>query len=286
MDDPRSTPFTSWFDFWRRFRRNRAAVLGLFIILMFGFFALGAPWLAPAGPFVISERSFVPPGPGAWFGSGDLGRDVLVGVLYGARVSLLVGLLAALTAALIGVLLGAVSGYIGGLVDAVLMRITEMFQIMPKLFLAIIVVALLGGGIGKLIIVIGILSWPQTARVVRGQFLALRQQEFAEAARALGFGRRYIIFREILPNALPAVIVLASLDVAQAILLEASLGFFGLGDRHLVSWGQMLNDAQRFLRQAWWMSTFPGLAIFFTVIGFNLFGDGVNDALNPRLQKP
>ncbi len=172
----------------------------------------------------------------------------------------------------------------GGPRFSILMRITELFQVLPRFFLALLIIALFGGGIDRVILVIGILSWPPTARLVRAEFLSLKQREFVEAARALGQSNLAISFREILPNALPPAIVTGSLDVAQAILLEASLSFFGLGDPNLVSWGGMLNSAQAFLRQAWWMSVFPGTAILLSVLAFNLFGDGVNDALNPRLK--
>jgi peptide/nickel transport system permease protein len=210
---------------------------------------------------------------------------MLSGIIYGARVSLVVGLAAAITSAAIGVVIGSISGFFGGWVDSFLMRLTELFTIIPRFFLAVVMVALFGNSIGWLIFVIGILSWPNIARVVRGEFLSLREREFVEAARALGFGNGHIIFSEILPNTISAVTVLASLQVAQAILLEAGLSFFGLGDPNLTSWGKLLNDSQRFLRQAWWMSVFPGTAILLSVLGFNLVGDGLNDALNPRLKE-
>jgi peptide/nickel transport system permease protein len=194
-----------------------------------------------------------------------------------------VGVCAAATAVLLGILVGAVSGFYGGWTDAVLGRTTELFQVVPRFVLALLVVALFGGGLWKLILVIGVLSWPQAARVVRGQFLGLRGAAYVDAARVLGLRNTRIIFSEILPNVLAPVVVIASLDVAGAILLEASLGFFGLGDPNRMSWGLMLNNAQAHLRQAWWMSVFPGLAISLAVLGFNLTGDGLNDAANPRL---
>lgn len=272
-------------DFWRRFRRNRAALFGVAVVGVFGLVALLAPALAPVDPFAISRASFQPPGDAYLMGTDALGRDVFSQFVYGAQVSLTVGLLAAAVAIAIGIVVGATSGFYGGRLDAVLMRITEMFQVMPRFILALVVVALLGGGLDRIIAVIGILSWPPVARLVRAQFLSLKEQEFVEAARSIGVSHPRIMFSEILPNALPPAIVAGSLDVAQAILLEASLSFLGLGDPNAMSWGTMLQEAQRYLRQAWWLSAFPGAAVFLTVLGFNLVGDGLNDALNPRLRE-
>lgn len=272
-------------ELWRRFRKNRVAVAGLAVIAGLVLVAIFAPGLATHDPFQVSRAAFRPPGPAHPMGTDNLGRDVWSGVVHGTRVSLAVGCLAAATALVIGVLVGAVAGFAGGWLDALLMRLTELFQVLPRFFLALVVVALFGGGIGKLVLVIGVLSWPPTARLVRAEFLSLKQREFVEAARALGLSSPAIAARQILPNALPPAIVAGSLDVAQAVLLEASLSFFGLGDPTMVSWGGMLNTAQPFLRRAWWMSMFPGLAIFLAVLAFNLFGDGVNDALNPRMKE-
>lgn len=272
-------------EFWRRFRRNRAALCGLACILGLAAAALAAPLLAGHHPLRVSRSPFLPPGAAHLMGTDNLGRDVFAGVVHGARVSLLVGLLAAATATIIGVLVGAAAGYFGGAGDHTLMRVTELFQVLPRFFLALLIIALFGSGIGKVILVIGLLSWPPMARLVRAEFLTLKQREFVDAARAVGLGHLRIGLGEILPNALPPAIVAGSLDVAQAILLEASLSFFGLGDPNLVSWGGMLQAAQAFLRRAWWMSVFPGAAISVTVLSFNLFGDGLNDALNPRLKE-
>jgi peptide/nickel transport system permease protein len=269
---------------WRRFRHSRAGLIGLSLVALLVVIALLAPVVAPTDPQTTSLDTLTPPGGAAHpLGTDNLGRDVASGVLWGSRVSLLVGVCAAATAVLLGIVIGAVAGFYGGWADAVLGRVTELFQVIPRFVLALLVVALFGGGIWKLIVVIGILSWPQAARVVRGQVLALRGAAYVDAARVLGLRGGRIIFTEILPNVLPPVVVVASLDVAAAILLEASLGFFGLGDPNRPSWGGMLNNAQAHLRQAWWMSVFPGIAISLAVLGFNLFGDGLNDAANPRL---
>lgn len=271
-------------EFWRRYRRNRAGVIGLCLVVLLVVVALAAPLLAPRDPQTTSLVTLNPPGtPGYPLGTDNLGRDILSGVLWGSRVSLTVGVCAAATAVLLGVFIGSVSGFYGGWADAVLGRITELFQVIPRFVLALLVVALFGSGLWKLIVVIGILSWPQAARVVRGQVMALRGAAYVDAARVLGLRNARIIFSEILPNVLAPVVVIGSLDVAGAILLEASLGFFGLGDPNLVSWGMMLNNAQAHLREAWWMSVFPGLGISLAVLGFNLMGDGLNDAANPRL---
>ncbi len=273
-------------DFWHRFRRNRLAVAGVILVAGLGVLAVLAPLVAPYEPTGTSLASLQPPGArGHLLGTDDLGRDILSGVIWGTRVSLVVGVAAATTAVLIGILIGAVAGYYGRRTDAVLMRITELFQTIPRFVLALLVVALFGRGLAKLVLVIGLLAWPQAARLVRGQFLAQTSAAYVDAARALALPGWRIIFSEVLPNVLAPVIVLGSLDVAQAILLEASLGFFGLGDPNLVSWGGMLNNAQAYLREAWWMSVFPGLGIALAVVGFNLIGDGLNDAINPRLNE-
>jgi peptide/nickel transport system permease protein len=272
--------------FWRQFRRHRTGVFGLAVVVVLVLVAAFAPWLAPSDPFTTSRAALQPPGtPGHLLGTDHLGRDVLSGVIWGARVSLIVGLAAAFTATVIGILVGAVAGYFGGWADELLMRVTELFQIIPRFVLALIVVAFFGSGLVNLILVIGILSWPQTARLVRSQFLRHRTLPYVDGARVVGMRAWRIIFVEILPNVLAPVIVVASLDIAQAILLEASLGFFGLGDPNLRSWGGMLNTAQQYVRIAWWMSVFPGLAISLAVLGFNLVGDGLNEATDPRLRE-
>ncbi|OFX14875.1 MAG: ABC transporter permease, partial [Armatimonadetes bacterium RBG_19FT_COMBO_69_19] len=211
------------------------------------------------------------------------GRDIWTGVLFGARVSLTVGVLAATTSALIGTAIGSIAGYYGGGVDNVLMRGTEFFLVIPSFLLALILVAVSGPSIWNVILTIGLLGWPSTARLIRAEFLSLKQREFVMAAHAVGAGTARIVFRQILPNAAPPAVVMTSLGVASAILVEAGLSFLGLGDPNLFSWGLMLRNSREFLRIAWWMPTFPGLAIFLTVLSVNLVGDGLNDALNPRL---
>lgn len=273
-------------DFWYRYSRSPQAVVAAAFVAVVLALAVAAPLVAGADPLSGSPNALKPPfSPGAPLGTDHLGRDIWAQLVYGARVSLTVGGLAAASAVAIGVVVGALAGFFGGVVDATLMRVAEFFQTLPRFILALIIVALFGAGLAKLIVVIAILSWPQTARVVRASFLSLREAPFVDAARVGGMGSGAIIVYEVLPNVLAPIVVTGSLDVAAAILLEAGLGFFGLGDPNLVSWGGMLNQAQQYLRQAWWMSLFPGLAISLVVLAFNIIGDGLNDALNPRLRE-
>jgi peptide/nickel transport system permease protein len=216
-------------------------------------------------------------------GTDDLGRDVLAGVVHGARTSLRVGFLATAISLAIGVTLGAVAGYHGGGIDSVLTAVTEWVQVIPRFFLALLLVALWGATTWNIVVAIGILSWPLTARLARAEFLALKQREFVTAARAVGLSDGRIMLRQILPNALAPLVVNASLEVGNAILLEAGMSFLGLGDPQAVSWGSMLFNAQGFFRRAWWMSVFPGAAIFCTVLSLNLVGDGLNQSLNVRI---
>ena len=269
-------------DFWKKYRRNRAAVFGLYLVAFFMLLAILSPLIAPFKPLSIGKDSFHKPDSRYLMGTDDLGRDLFSGVLWGARVSIAVGLLAALTSTLIGVIIGALAGYYGGFVDDLLMRITEFFLVIPRFFLVLVIVALFGNSVWNIIIVIGILSWPVTARLVRVEFLSLREKEFVEGVRAVGASDLRIILHHILPNATPPIVVSGSLQIARAILMEAGLSFLGLGDPNQISWGVMLYNAQRFLRHAWWTATFPGLAIFLVVMAFNLVGDGFNDALNPK----
>lgn len=265
---------------WSVFVRCRSAMIGLSIILLILCVAVFGPMVT--AEVQISDQSFLPPLSSAVFGTDDLGRDVLSQMARGASVSLTIGLSAALVSVAIGTIIGAVAGYHGGLVDDLLMRIAEAFQVIPQFFLAILIVALFGSSTGKIILVIAILSWPSTARLTRAEFLKLRAQDFVQASRISGASRLHLIFAEILPNALPPIIVNTSMLVASSILTETNLSFLGLGDPNRVSWGQMLYNAQPFLRTAWWMAVFPGLAILLTVLGFNLLGDGLNDVFNPK----
>ena len=274
-------------DFWRRFLRNKGAVLGLGILLIVLLVAALAPLLYSYSPWSMVQRPFLPPfdREGFLFGTDTLGRDIGAGLAFGAQISLLVGIVSTLVALAIGVILGAFAGYYGGLLDQALMRFTEFFQTIPSFALAIVLVAIFQPSTISVITAIGVVSWPPVARLVRGEFLSLRSREFVQASVVLGQRNTKIIVSQILPNTLSPVIVMASLMVAQAILLESSLSFLGLGDPNTMSWGYMIGAARSVIRQAWWMSFFPGMAILLTVLSLNLVGEGLNDALNPHLAR-
>ncbi|CAN5226613.1 ABC transporter permease [soil metagenome] len=260
--------------------RAGTMLVGLVVIL-----AVAGPALAPMDPFRASGAPLQPPGAGHWMGTDDLGRDILSGVLHGTRVSLLVGVVTALIAAAVGVCVGATAGFYGGLADDALMRFTELVQTVPRFFLAVLVAALFGPSLVFLVVLLGLTFWPGTARLLRAQVLSLREREYILAARALGLRERRIVVRHIVPNIVGIVVVSAALQVGTAILVEASLSFLGLGDRSVVSWGYMLNNAQPFLRLAWWMSLFPGLALVLAVLGANLLADGAYAAWDPRARR-
>jgi len=274
-------------DFWRRYLRNKGAVLGLGILLIVVLVAALAPLLYSYSPWSMVQRPFLPPfdREGFLFGTDTLGRDIGAGLAFGAQISLLVGIVSTLVALAIGLILGAFAGYYGGLLDNALMRFTEFFQTIPSFALAIVLVAIFQPSTISVIIAIGVVSWPPVARLVRGEFLSLRSREFVQASVVLGQRNTKIIVSQILPNTLSPVIVMASLMVAQAILLESSLSFLGLGDPNTMSWGYMIGAARSVIRQAWWMSFFPGMAILLTVLSLNLVGEGLNDALNPHLAR-
>jgi peptide/nickel transport system permease protein len=273
-------------EFWSRYRRNRGAVIGLAIFAIVVLAAATAPLLFPASPWEMVGAPFARPfAADQLLGTDTLGRDVLAGIVHGARVSLMVGVVSTLGAVLIGIGLGAVAGYHGGRVDDAIMRFTEFFQTIPSFVFAVVLVAVFRPSIGSIVTAIAIVAWPPVARLVRGEFLSLRSREFVQAAVVSGLPTRLIIFREILPNALSPIIVLASLMVATAILLESSISFLGLGDPNLMTWGYMIGASRTVIRTAWWMSVFPGIAIMLTVLAINLIGEGLNDALNPRLSR-
>jgi peptide/nickel transport system permease protein len=276
-----SIPGRSGSRVWRRLRRRKGAAFGTAVMAVVGLVALLAPQLAPYDLLYVG-RAFVPPSHAHPLGTDNLGIDLLTSIIHGTRTSLIVGLCAMATSTVIGVAVGSMAGYFGGLIDDVLMRVTEMFQVLPQFFLAIVIVALFGSSIWNVVLVIGILAWPTTARLVRAEFLSLRSREFVDAARSLGMKDRDIIVREILPNAMPPIIVNGAMLVSSAILLETSLSFLGLGDPNTMSWGTMLHNAQAYFHRAWWMAAFPGMALFLTALALNLLGDALNEALNPK----
>lgn len=271
---------------WRNFKRNRPAAIGLTIVLFFVFMGVLAPYVSPYDPTKLGVgKRLESPSQLHLFGTDDMGRDVFSRVLYGARVSLMVGMLAATAATLIGIAIGALSGYVGGIVDSLLMRITELFMIIPTFFLAIIMVMVFGATIWNIILVITIITWPGTARLVRGQFLSVRELSFVEAAKISGFSGFNIIFDEILPSAISPAIINGSLRVGTAITMEASLSFLGAGDPTLPSWGKILSESTMYLRDAWWIAIFAGLPLVIVVLALNLVGDGMNEAMNPKLRQ-
>lgn len=273
---------------WRAVRAylaNPTAVAGLAILAVVLAAAALAPLLFPEDPLSMVGRPLLWPGQSPDFplGTDSLGRDVLAGLVHGARVSLMIGATATVVSVVAGVAVGAVAGYFGGAIDDVLVKLVEIFQTIPGFILLIVTVAIAQPTIPAITLAIALVSWPAVARLVRAEFRALREKEMVMAARGLGYGHTRIILHEILPNALPPVIVMASVTVATAILMESALSFMGLGDPNTVSWGSMIGAGREMLRTAWYLSTIPGLAIVFTVLALNLIGDGLNDALNPRL---
>jgi peptide/nickel transport system permease protein len=271
--------------FWRRLCRNRLAVFGAVIVAGMFVLALIAPLAArDPGAIDIAHRLQSP----SWsypMGTDDLGRDVLARILYGARISLLVGFVAVGIATLIGVVLGALAGYYGRWVDGVIMRFVDLMLCFPTFFLILAVIAFLEPSIWNIMIIIGLTSWMGVARLVRAEFLSLRERDFVQAAKALGAADIRVIFRHVLPNALSPVLVSATLGVAGAILTESALSFLGIGVQPPTpSWGNMLIAGKQTLGTAWWLSAFPGLAILITVLGYNLLGEGIRDAFDPRLQ--
>lgn len=272
---------------FRRFVRNRGALIGLVILAFVIAVAALGPLIYSESPWRMVQRPFLPPfsAPGLPLGTDALGRDVLAGLIHGARVSLMVGLVSTIVALLIGVPVGALAGYFGGWVDDALMRFTEFFQTIPSFALAIVLLAIFQPSLFYIILSIAIVSWPPVARLVRGEVLSLRSREYVEAAVLSGQGTWQIITRQVLPNAVSPIIVLASLMVATAILLESSLSFLGLGDPNVMSWGYMIGAARTVLRTAWWLTFIPGIAILLSVLALNLIGEGLNDALNPRLAR-
>lgn len=270
---------------WQRLKHNRLAMAGAFIVLSMFVFAMLAPLTGKdPGAINIAQR-LTPPGIDYWLGTDDLGRDVLVRILYGARISLLVGFVAVGIATFIGIFLGALAGYYGKWIDSIIMRFVDIMLCFPAFFLILAVIAFLEPSIWNIMIIIGLTSWMGVARLVRAEFLSLRERDFVLAAQAIGASDKRIIFRHILPNAISPVLVSATLGVAGAILTESALSFLGIGVQPPTpSWGNMLIAGKQTLGTAWWLSVFPGLAILVTVLGYNLLGEGIRDAMDPRIR--
>ena len=272
--------------FWGRFSKNKSAVFGLIILFLVILMAVIANWIYPDDPFRLAGKPMSSPGTnGFLLGSDTLGRDVAAGIAHGAKTSILIGVLATIAAVFIGIIFGALAGYYGGVIDDALMRVTEIFQTIPSFVFAILLVAIMKPSIESIVIAITVVSWPAVARLVRGEFMSLKNREFVQACHTLGMNDSRIMMREILPNCLSPVIVIGSLMVATAILIESGLAFLGLGDPNIMSWGFQIGAGRTMLRSAWWVCTFPGIAILITVLAINLVGEGLNDAFNPRLRE-
>lgn len=278
---PRATSFAA------RFVRNRGAVAGAIVLLLIALLAASAGWLYPTNPLRIVGAPEIWPFE-SWrypLGTDSMGRDIAALIAHGARATLLIGLVAAAAATVIGVSIGAAAAWSGGWIDEVLMRVTELFQIIPNVVFVLTIVSVLGPHIEAITLAVGLVSWPPIARLTRAEFLSFKEREFVQASRAVGMSPLRIVAAEILPNALPPVIVMSSLVVAGAILYESVVSFLGLGDPNIASWGRLVGEGRSLIRSAWYICAVPGVAIMLAVLSLNLVGDGLNDALNPKLQK-
>jgi peptide/nickel transport system permease protein len=273
---------------WLQFRSNRLALLGLVIVLGLIFVAAFAPWIATHGPYEqnLAQRLLPPGTHGHWLGTDEFGRDIFSRLVYGARVTLYIVVLVALIAAPIGLIVGTASGYLGGWLDAVLMRITDIFLAFPSLILALAFVAALGPGIENAVIAIALTSWPPYARMARAETLTIRNSDYILVARMQGAGASRILFRYVMPMCVSSLTVRVTLDMAGIILTAAGLGFLGLGAQPpMAEWGAMVSAGRRYILDQWWVATIPGIAIFTVSLAFNLLGDGLRDVLDPRQKK-
>lgn len=272
--------------FLRAYFRNPAAVIGLVLFVLVLLMAASADFFFPRDPLSLAGRPLIWPfdNPRYWLGTDSSGRDIAAQIFHGARISLLIGVVATLVAIALGILVGALAGFYGGLVDDILMRITEAFQTVPSFLLLLVLVAVFGSNLMTVMLAIGLVSWPAPARLTRAEFLSLRNRDFVLGCRTLGLSDRHIIFREILPNAMPPLIVYASVVMALAILMESALAFLNLSDPNVASWGNLIGAGRGVLRTQWYVSAIPGVAILLTVLAVSLVGQGLNDALNPRLK--
>lgn len=267
--------------------RHWTLSLGVLMLAAVVVAALLAPVLYPEDPFDMVGPALQWPGtyPGSPLGTDSLGRDIAAGIFHGARVSLMVGFVSVGAALVIGVLVGAFAGYYGGKVDTILMRITELFQTIPQFMLAIVILAILGPSIKAVIISLGVVSWPTIARLVRSEFMVLRERAFVQSCLVIGMSDLRVIFEQILPNAVSSITVMSSVLIATAILMESALSFLGFGDPNVMTWGTMIGMGRSQLRDAWYIIAIPGAALILTALALNLVGEGINDAMNPRLRK-
>lgn len=280
-----SQPDRPWRDAGLIFLRNRSATLGLMMLIAILLATIFGPALYGVDPYSMVWTPLSPPGEGTPLGTDYIGRDILAGVLIGGRVTLLVGAAAAALTVGIGIIVGACAGYFGGRVDKALVKFTEFFQVLPSLLLAMVLVTIFTPKIGTIIFAIGVVGWAQVARLTRAEFMRIGNLDYVKAARVAGARDSYLMFRVILPGALPPIIVASALVTGAAILFEAGLSFLGLGDANRLSWGLIIGQNQNYLLDAWWTVVTPGTAIFLTVLAVSLIGDGINDALNPRQRK-
>ena len=288
---------SQWNIAWRRFKKNKAALAGLIFIGSIAIMALFSPIIARYPPnhlasFLEENRIRVPPSTKYFFGTDYIGHDVFSQIVYGASNALYVGFGSAAIAMSLAIVVGLISGYSGGIVDNILMRITEVFLVIPFLLILLVFLQVIttlapsgAGGLTMVILIIGLFSWASNARIIRGEVLRVKQYEFIEAAKSLGASKWRIIFRHILPNVLHIVIVLTTLQIATAILVEAGISFLGFGDPNSITWGQQLQGASEAVKEAWWEGVFPGFFITLLVLGFSLLGNGLRDALDPRLRE-
>lgn len=270
----------------RVYRRNKSAVMGLFLFGLVLIITLVGPLVYRVDPFEMRGAPSIPMGEqGFVLGTDYIGRDVLAEIMHGGKATLAVGAVAALATTVLGTLFGAIAGYYGGRTDTLLMRITELFQVMPAILLAMVIVSLFTPTLLTIALAIGLASWPTVARLVRGEFLRIKQSEFVLAARSIGTGEGHLIWLVILPNAIPTLLVAATLNIGTAILFEAALSYLGLGDPSVMSWGLIISNNRGYVFDCWWAIGIPGLAIFITVLSISLIGDGLIDALNPKLRE-
>lgn len=269
----------------RTFLRNPVSMVGAVLVGAVVLMALTAPLVFPGDPLGLAGRPLQWPGanPRFWLGTDPSGRDIAAQLFHGARISLLIGSVATVIAVVIGIVFGALAGFYGGIVDTVLMRVTEAFQTLPNFLLLLVLVAVFGSDLRTVVIAIGVVAWPPVARLTRAEFLTLRERDYVAAGRMQGLSDAHLILREVLPNALPPVIVYASVVMAVAILLESALAFLQLSDPNVPSWGNLIGLGRTVLRSEWYVSAIPGVAILLSILGVSLVGQGLNDALNPRL---
>lgn len=269
----------------QQYLRSLSGVVGAAILLLLLAITLFGPLIYQVDPLDIVAAPFTPPGADALLGTDYLGRDVLAGIVYGGKATLAVGAVAALITIVIGVTVGTFSGYFGGPIDTALVKVIEFFQILPPLLFAMVLVTLFGQTLTTITIAIGAVSWPSAARLTRAEFLRLRSLDYVKSSRAAGATDRHVMLRVILPNALPPIIIAATLAIGVAILFESGLSFLGLGDPNTMSWGLMIGQNRNYVLDGWWTVVFPGIAIFLAVLAISLVGDGFNDAINPRLRR-